>query len=91
MTGIRQSVLIGKPMANRLWDMQTNIVQLRQLAECTLLNEPDTGRDATLTSSSISDPIVVDGLRLLRSFRLIEERDTRQSVIQIVEKIAGQN
>jgi len=75
---------MGQRMANQPGEQQTNIVQLRRLPERTLVNELD-----ALTSSSVNDPIAVDGLRLLRSFGLIEDCDMRQSVIQIVEKIAG--
>jgi hypothetical protein len=75
------------PMTNRPSDLQTNIVQLSGLAESTFVNTPASARDA-LISSSVNDPTVVDGLRLLHSFQLIEEGDTRQSIIQIVEKMA---
>lgn len=37
------------------------------------------------------DPYIVDGLRLMRSFMLVEDCEVRASIIRLVEKVAAQN
>ena len=64
-------------MAKQATD-ESNIVRLRSPQGNAELKVPD-------------DPYIVDGLRLMRSFLLVEDSDVRASIIRLVEKIAAQN
>ena len=76
-------------MASRFSDLPTNIVKLHLFEESSSGKQTISARD-TQTSDG-NDVVIADGLQLVRSFLLIEDRGTRRSIIQIVEKIAEQN
>jgi hypothetical protein len=57
---------------------ESNVVRLPGLSGKTARNVTD-------------DPYIVNGLRLMRSFMLVEDGEVRASIIRLVEKIAAQN
>lgn len=80
----------GTRMTNSVTD-QSNIVELRRFAGNAAPKIHDVGYDDPAPSKAANDRFVADGLRLVRSFMLIEDTEMRASIIRLVEKIAEQN
>lgn len=70
---------------------QSNIVELRRFAGNTAPKIPASRYSDPAPSEAVNDRFIADGLRLVRSFMLIEDTDMRASIIRLVEKIAEQN
>jgi hypothetical protein len=77
-------------MTNSATD-RTNIVKLQRLTGKTAPKTPGTGRAGSAPPQDPNDWFVADGMRLVRSFMLIEDTDMRASIIRLVDKIAEQN
>jgi hypothetical protein len=73
-------------MAKNWTDLQPHLICLRKLVEA---ENVERGAAIALAPPGASnDPMVADGLRLVRSFLWIEDEDARNSIIDIVETIA---
>jgi hypothetical protein len=73
-------------MAKNWTDLQPHLICLRKLVEA---EKVERGAAIALARPDASDdPMVADGLRLVRSFLWIEDEDARNSIIDIVETIA---
>jgi len=68
----------------------TNVVNLFHAAGGRPIRRYRETLSATAVDSAV-DPITADGLRLIRSFLLIGNSCTRESIINIVEELAAQN
>jgi hypothetical protein len=77
-------------MTNGVID-QSNIVELRHFAGNAAPKIADARYGDPAPSEAANDRFIADGLRLVRSFMLIEDTDMRASIIRLVEKIAEQN
>lgn len=73
-------------MAKNWTDLQPHLICLRRLVEA---EQVERGASIALAHPGAGDdPMVADGLRLMRSFLWIEDEDARNSIIDIVETIA---
>jgi len=77
-------------MTNSATD-KTNIVEFRHFAGSAAPKIPGSGYSDPASPQDSNDRFIADGLRLVRSFMLIEDPDMRASIIRLVEKIAEQN
>ena len=70
-------------------DCQSNVIHLRKQRK-PIAPSPRHGNVAALPARSSDDPVVADGLQLMRAFLWIVDSKTRATIIQSVEEIAEQ-
>jgi len=70
---------------------ETNVISLFGPGQAQPIRNRHKQRMCAPAPDAADDPIVAEGMRLIRSFLLIEDCNTRASIIQVAEKAAEKN